>query len=527
MSGDEIVARDGEGRGVLDGPPTPVERIPRRLTQRLQREARTPIVADRRGYILRRLFAISDLSALMASWGLVVGLRALLGRHDLLPGELGVFALVLPLWLLVASGMGLYHLPDRRFDYTAADEIGPIALAVTVWSWILLLARAAAFIGPVELLLSIGVWAIAIALIPAGRALTRTLARHGHWYPQRTVVVGTPGDVRMVSRRIARHPELGLELIYTIEFDELLDRAGGRPEARVLGVNGAGGVPVREELVDAITRIIESNAVGRVILATSPGDLRQRSELLRILADRSVHVDLVSADADIMSTGTVVHHIEGLPLLTIPVICSTRAARALKRGMDVAVSGSALLFLSPLLTYCALRIKLDSPGPVFFRQERIGLHGHRFRVLKFRTMVSDAEARKAELDALNLHRDTETPGMFKIPGDPRITRFGAWLRRWSLDEVPQLWNVLKGDMSLVGPRPLIPLEASQVAGPYEARFAMRPGITGRWQTLGRSDIGFDDMVKLDYTYVVAWSFSEDVKLLLRTPGVVADRRGAY
>ena len=142
-------------------------------------------------------------------------------------------------------------------------------------------------------------------------------------------------------------------------------------------------------------------------------------------------------------------------------------------------------------------------------------------------MVSDAEARKAELDALNLHRDTETPGMFKIPGDPRITRFGAWLRRWSLDEVPQLWNVLKGDMSLVGPRPLIPLEASQVAGPYEARFAMRPGITGRWQTLGRSDIGFDDMVKLDYTYVVAWSFSEDVKLLLRTPGVVADRRGSY
>jgi lipopolysaccharide/colanic/teichoic acid biosynthesis glycosyltransferase len=142
-------------------------------------------------------------------------------------------------------------------------------------------------------------------------------------------------------------------------------------------------------------------------------------------------------------------------------------------------------------------------------------------------MVSQADTRKDELGELNVHLGTETPGMFKIHDDPRVTPFGRTLRRYSLDELPQLWNVLKGDMSLVGPRPLIPEEASLIDGDYGERTRMRPGITGPWQTLGRSDIGFADMVKLDYTYVANWSFAEDFRLLLRTVGAVFHGRGAY
>jgi lipopolysaccharide/colanic/teichoic acid biosynthesis glycosyltransferase len=176
---------------------------------------------------------------------------------------------------------------------------------------------------------------------------------------------------------------------------------------------------------------------------------------------------------------------------------------------------------------CAIRIKRDSRGPILFRQMRVGQDGTRFEFLKFRTMVENADALKSEVDALNIHRETATPGMFKIPGDPRITRVGHWLRRWSLDELPQLWNVLRGDMSLVGPRPLIPEEAERVSDDYAARLQMRPGITGPWQALGRSEIGFGDMVKLDYTYVTHWSFAQDVRLLLRTIVAVAQGRGAY
>ena len=147
-------------------------------------------------------------------------------------------------------------------------------------------------------------------------------------------------------------------------------------------------------------------------------------------------------------------------------------------------------------------------------------------MLKFRTMVVGAETRKHELSELNIHA-AQTGAMFKIPDDPRITGFGAWLRRWSLDELPQLWNVLKGDMSLVGPRPLIPEEAALVKGQYTERMRVRPGITGPWQILGRSDIPFDEMVRLDYLYVATWSSRQDLTLLLRTVGAVSRARGAY
>jgi lipopolysaccharide/colanic/teichoic acid biosynthesis glycosyltransferase len=185
--------------------------------------------------------------------------------------------------------------------------------------------------------------------------------------------------------------------------------------------------------------------------------------------------------------------------------------------MDICVSTVLLAFSAPLLVYVAVRIKLDSPGPVLFRQLRIGVGDRTFTMLKFRTMCADAEGRKEELAHLNRHaRRGGDARMFKVPNDPRVTRFGRTLRRYTLDELPQLWNVLKGDMSLVGPRPLILDEDRHVHGWGRRRLDLKPGMTGLWQVLGRSGISFEEMVRLDYLYVTTWSLWNDFRLIGRT-----------
>jgi exopolysaccharide biosynthesis polyprenyl glycosylphosphotransferase len=487
---------------------------------------RRTLAGDTRGFVLRRWLAVSDLTALVLAWAVVVAAGAALGRSFSLGADALLFALCLPLWLGIANALGLYHLPDRRLGHSMADEIGPIAFALTMWSWGFLVLRAAAGPNTVELLPMVVLWTIALVAVPGLRAVTRAIARRRAFYQQRVAVLGTPVDVGRVVRRLRRHPELGLDIACLVKIttasDGLDDPIGlgsvARDERRP-----ADGADLAANLAAAVARA----DVNRVILASAPGDMDQRSALLRALSEMSVHVDLVSADSDVIPSRGSLHYIEGLPMMTISAVRRPRTRTAFKRGFDVFVSGLGMLVLSPMLAWCALRIRLDTPGPILFRQQRVGRGGRTFEMLKFRTMVSDAETLKTTVDQLNFHTDSETPGMFKIPSDPRVTSSGHTLRRWSLDELPQLWNVLRGDMSLVGPRPLIPEEATLVSGRYEARLNARPGITGPWQTLGRSDIGFEDMIKLDYTYVNNWSFAEDLKLLARTVATVFGGRGAY
>jgi lipopolysaccharide/colanic/teichoic acid biosynthesis glycosyltransferase len=188
--------------------------------------------------------------------------------------------------------------------------------------------------------------------------------------------------------------------------------------------------------------------------------------------------------------------------------------------MDVVGSCVALILLSPVLIGIAIAIKADSRGPVFFRQQRVGRGGRVFWMLKFRSMVEDADRLKADLAEHN-----ESEGLFKIAADPRVTRVGQWLRRTSLDELPQLVNVLRGEMSLVGPRPLVLEDDSRVEGWYRRRLHLTPGMTGRWQVLGSARIPLHEMVKLDYLYVGNWSLWGDVKILARTVGFVVRGRG--
>jgi lipopolysaccharide/colanic/teichoic acid biosynthesis glycosyltransferase len=192
------------------------------------------------------------------------------------------------------------------------------------------------------------------------------------------------------------------------------------------------------------------------------------------------------------------------------------------------LAAAGLTILSPLLIAVAILIKLDSAGPVFFRQVRMGEGEQTFRIFKFRTMVVDADDRKAQVAHLNMHaRNGGDPRMFKVPNDPRITRIGGFLRRTSIDELPQLLNVLHGEMSLVGPRPLILEEDRCVLEWARKRLNLKPGITGLWQVLGRSDIPFDEMTRLDYLYVTNWSLAEDLKLIFLTFPSLFRRRAAY
>jgi exopolysaccharide biosynthesis polyprenyl glycosylphosphotransferase len=237
-----------------------------------------------------------------------------------------------------------------------------------------------------------------------------------------------------------------------------------------------------------------------------------------------VQIDIVPRYFEVFGGGAEVHTLEGIPLVGLKPTRLARSSRVLKRAFDVAAAALGLLFLAPLFLGAAVAIKLESKGPVFFRQVRRGTNGTTFRIFKFRTMVDEAEEKKADVVHLNMHRDRD-PRMTKIPNDPRVTRVGRFLRRSSIDELPQLFNVIKGEMSLVGPRPLILEEDAHVQEWARKRLDIKPGITGLWQVLGRSDIPFDEMTKLDYVYVTNWSLREDIRLILLTvPALLRPRR---
>jgi exopolysaccharide biosynthesis polyprenyl glycosylphosphotransferase len=213
----------------------------------------------------------------------------------------------------------------------------------------------------------------------------------------------------------------------------------------------------------------------------------------------------------------------GLPLLEVHYPGLDNTQRTLKRVLDVSGSVCGLLLLSPLLLAVAVAVRLDSPGPVLFRQKRVGADEKVFVCYMFRSMHRDAEARQAALEDLN---EAEGP-VFKIKNDPRVTRVGRFLRRWSIDELPQLLNVLKGEMSLVGPRPLPVRDFLRMEEEHKRRLGAIPGMTGYWQTSGRSDLSFQEMVRLDLYYIENWSLSFDLKIILKTLAAVLHRKGAY
>jgi exopolysaccharide biosynthesis polyprenyl glycosylphosphotransferase len=273
-----------------------------------------------------------------------------------------------------------------------------------------------------------------------------------------------------------------------------------------------------------LREMLDETEVRNVILAGAERlDDEEFLDLLRSVRLRKVRLRVVPGAITLLKTRPVLSEYTGVPLFEIGYPRLDNTQRSLKRLLDVTGSLLGLILLSPLLLSVALAVKLTSPGPVLFRQKRIGADEKVFICYMFRSMYEDAEARQEELEATN-----EADGaVFKIKNDPRITPVGRFIRRWSIDELPQLINVLKGEMSLVGPRPLPVRDFERMSEMHKERLAAIPGMSGYWQISGRSNLSFEDMVRLDLYYIENWSLSFDIKIILKTLGAVLKREGAY
>jgi exopolysaccharide biosynthesis polyprenyl glycosylphosphotransferase len=291
---------------------------------------------------------------------------------------------------------------------------------------------------------------------------------------------------------------------------------GAGPVYEVKGIIGEGDLK-------GLSMRLEQDVIDEVIFAPEREELAGLEEAIVICQEVGVKVRWVADILDKVGAPTKVERLGPWRMLTFGVGPGGELLFGVKRGIDIAVSGLLLVALWPLLLIISIAIKLGSKGPVLFRQERVGMHGRVFTLYKFRTMYEGAEAQRSELERLS---EVDGP-VFKIRKDPRVTRVGRVLRRLSLDELPQLWNVFKGDMSLVGPRPLPVYEVAKFERRHRKRMSMRPGLTCFWQIDGRSDLSFDQWMQLDLKYIDEWSLLTDLKILLKTIPATFSGRGAY
>jgi exopolysaccharide biosynthesis polyprenyl glycosylphosphotransferase len=277
----------------------------------------------------------------------------------------------------------------------------------------------------------------------------------------------------------------------------------------------------RSASTEDLREIFQFTGADRVIIEPQSLPAEDMLDFVRSAKSSGVAVSLLPRVFDVVGSSVVFDELSGMTLLGVPRFGLSPAGRRLKRGLDLAGSLLGLLAVSPLLLLIAAAIKLDSRGPVLFRQTRVGRDGRHFRICKFRTMCVDAEAQKQALRERNEAGD----GLFKIADDPRVTRVGRFLRKTSLDELPQLFNVVGGGMSLVGPRPLVLDEDEQITGWDRSRLDLTPGMTGHWQIACSARVPLHEMVKIDYLYVAGWSLWTDLKILLRTVPYMLRRRG--
>lgn len=339
------------------------------------------------------------------------------------------------------------------------------------------------------------------------------LRRHGYAV-RKTLIVGSGHTVDVIASKIAKRPELGLRVVGIMSGNStgehgrhtIAERPGDLPAVvKRLGIEQLILVPAAESTA-------ESTAAGT----------RFVSDCFMAVDGLKVQASLVPPMQDFLLSPSNIEQIEGIPLISLGRLSYAPRMMPGKRILDLLCAGILLLLVSPILLMIAVAIKIEDRGPVLFRQKRAGYRGLYFEMMKFRSMHVDAEAHVAALSDSN-----ETDGLlFKIKDDPRITRVGKFIRRTSLDELPQLVNVLKGHMSLVGPRAL-PVEIEHFGDIAIKRLNVRPGVTGYWQVLGRSDLSYDEMVKLDLAYIQNWSLWVDVQLLLKTIPALFVRRGAY
>jgi exopolysaccharide biosynthesis polyprenyl glycosylphosphotransferase len=323
------------------------------------------------------------------------------------------------------------------------------------------------------------------------------------------VVLGGGARARELAAWLTSRPEWGYEVAGYLDWGG----EAGAPEE--------GGLR-RLGTLDDLTRLLETRSVDEVVLDLTPDRWAEMQKAVALCEEVGVDVRIRPDVFGTVLAKAYVDDLGGAPVLTYSTVPTQPGALLVKQLLDYLIAGTATLLLSPVMLAAAVAIKATSPGPVLFRQTRCGRNGRRFTLLKFRSMVQDAERKKAEL----LARNEMSGPVFKIADDPRITSVGRVLRRTSLDELPQLFNVLRGEMSVVGPRPPLPEEVERYERWQRRRLSMKPGITCIWQVNGRNQVDFGDWMKLDLQYIDRWSLRLDLEILLRTAGVVLTGKGA-
>jgi exopolysaccharide biosynthesis polyprenyl glycosylphosphotransferase len=486
-------------------PDSNVVEFPRPETGRALRRGRTTMLAG------------GDLVALVVAYAITYVTSEQIGPLPAVSAPSWFLALVavaaVPVWLAIFTAYHLYDNDNQRIAVASFDEVRDIFHAMLAGSLAFLIASQGLrylfgwwIYSAVEAFIFL---ASALVLVPVVRGSMRSWVLPRVMKRRRTLIVGSGREARLVHRKLMAHPEYGLEVV------GFLDGNGGDPADDVGPILGSR---------DDIANVIDEHEIDRVLLGSSIASHEEMLDLIRTVRRPDVQVSIVPHYFEIFTSRAILDEVEGMPVVTLPPMNLGRSSRLLKRTFDVVVASFGLLMLSPLLLIVAVAIRLDSKGPALFRQPRRGRYGSTFHIVKFRTMRIGAEQDRSDV----LHMNEVDGPLFKIKGrDPRVTRVGAFLRRTSLDELPQLWNVVRGQMSLVGPRPFVVYEADKITGWAQRRLDMTPGITGLWQVLGRNDIPFEEMTKLDYLYVTNWSVWWDLKILCQTIPVVLGKRGAY
>jgi exopolysaccharide biosynthesis polyprenyl glycosylphosphotransferase len=451
---------------------------------------------------VRRLLAGADVLAVAAGLQLMAYLPA--RAH---PGRIFLWGLLtLPAWLLLFKSYGLYDRDVRRMNHSTVDDVpwifhSLVVGCVLMWLYYSLLPSNGVVF---RQLAAFGLLAASLMLVL--RLVVRNFAIR-HLGGERVALVGDATELGLLARKLKSHPEYGAVPLGFVA----VNADSATADLPLLGTLASGD----------LTDTIREHRIERVVVSHREVDEETLLRLIRNCRELGVKVSVLPGVFDAIGSGVEVDDVEGVTVLGMNPPVLSRSSRVLKRSMDLVGSLVLLLLTAPIQLGVAVAIKLEDGGPVLFRQRRVGRWDRQFHVIKFRTMCVDAEAKRAALLALS-----KDPGWLLLDEDPRITRVGRFLRMTSLDELPQVWNVLRGEMSLVGPRPLMEEDASQLTGWGRSRLDLKPGLTGLWQVLGRTSIPFEEMVKLDYLYVTNWSLWNDIRLLLRTFPVVFARRGA-
>jgi exopolysaccharide biosynthesis polyprenyl glycosylphosphotransferase len=463
-----------------------------------------PSGARRRGALLRRMLASGDWLTLVAT---LCAVTAASPETDV--GTLFWATMFSPVWILVLKLHGLYDNDHRRIRHSTLDEISSLISAAALGTLALDGLLALSPVGPLAApsAIAVGVGAL------LGSFVSRAMLRF-FWHrlagAATGIVIGPAGAVAVVARRVATHPETRLHLVGYLapQSEYAAGEAGGLP--RLGGVND-------------LSRIARDAAVERVIVTEQEMSEPAAERLIEECKAAGLALTFLPQHFGLLGPGIELNRLAELPVLDFRFSDPPRSTVALKRGMDLAIASAMLVLLSPVLLLSSLLILLDSGRPVLFRQRRAGEEGKPFTMLKFRTMVQGAEEQLGEL--VDLEKLDEPA--FKIADDPRVTRAGRMLRRLSLDELPQFVNVVRGDMSLVGPRP----EEEAVVALYDERqrirLAVKPGMTGPMQVYGRADLTFEERLAMERDYLDNISVAGDLAILLRTPAAIVRGEGSH